>query len=79
MPGHTLDNRYDKYVFCPFYKGTENRQVIRCEGPVNGTVVRLGFSRKAKFQEYMEEYCYTKKCWECRIYEAADAKYGEEE
>lgn len=77
--GKTLDNLYDKNVFCPFYKGTENKQVIKCEGPIKGTTVRLSFSRKDRMDEYMETYCYEKKCWECRIYEAADAKYGEEE
>ena len=73
-----LDNRYDKNVFCPFYKGTEGGQTIRCESPITGTVIRLGFSRRSKCKEYIENFCYEKTCAGCPIYQCTNAKYEEE-
>ena len=72
------ENLYDKKVFCPFYKGTEHSQVIRCEGPIAGTNVRLGFAGKKKFAAYLETYCSTTECRQCRIYRCAMEKYEEE-
>ena len=79
MAGEKYDDRGDKKVFCPFYKGTVGGQKIVCEGPVKNTNVWLTFAGKLKLKAYMEEYCYQRECWRCRVYECADAKYGEEE
>ena len=70
-----LDNLSDAEVYCPFYKGTEHRQVIRCEGPVENTALRLGFAGKNKCQQYREKYCNTKACEQCRIYKCVMMKY----
>jgi len=76
---NNLQNIYDKGIYCPFYKGTEKSQVIRCEGPIARTIIRVGFPGKTKFKEYLAEYCQTRKCEFCRVYQCANAKYEEEE
>ena len=73
-----LDNLFNADVYCPFYKGTEHQQVIRCEGPVNNTALRLGFAGKNKCSEYREQYCNTKHCEKCRVYRCIMLKYEEE-
>lgn len=73
-----LDNMASADVYCPFYKGTEHQQVIRCEGPVEKTALRFGFAGKKKCQQYMEQYCNTKECEQCRIYKCVMMKYEEE-
>jgi hypothetical protein len=72
------DNLYDADVYCPFYKGTEHKQVIRCEGPVSGTALRLGFAGKNKRAEYQAKYCNTAECAHCLIYRCMILKYEEE-
>ena len=73
-----VQNVYDKRIFCPFYKGTEHSQVIRCEGPIPYSTVRLGFTGKKRFAAYLARYCSTRECERCLIYQAAQAKYEEE-
>ena len=72
-----LDNSSDTDVFCPFYKGTENQQVIRCEGPYDQTAVRIGFAGKKKCKSFMDRYCNTKYCEECRMYRCIMTKYSD--
>ena len=74
-----LDNISSADVFCPFYRGTEHQQVIRCEGPVEKTALRFGFAGKRRCQQYMELYCNTRDCEKCRIYQCVMMKYEEEE
>lgn len=76
--GKCMDNRYDRNIYCPFYKGTERNIVICCEGPVKNTKIRLGFSRPKYCKDYLEKYCYGKTCEGCRVYQCANAKYEEE-
>ena len=73
------DNLFDKRVYCPFFKGTEHSQLIRCEGPIPGTTLRVGFTGKAKCAKYMQQYCITRECVKCRVYQCANAKYEEEQ
>ena len=73
-----LQNVYDKRAYCPFWKGTEHSQVIRCEGPVAGTIVRIGFPGKKKFAAYLDAYCTSQACEKCRMYQCAMRKYEEE-
>lgn len=73
-----LDNLASVDVYCPFFKGTEHQQVIRCEGPVDKTALRFGFAGKKKCLQYMETYCNTKECEKCRIYQCVMMKYEEE-
>ncbi len=78
MPKHDKDDHiFDKIVFCPFYRATEHQQVIRCEGPVDGTSLRLSFSGKKRCREYVEQYCAKKACEQCTIYKIAQAKYND--
>lgn len=72
-----LDNSSNADAFCPFWKGTENQQVIRCEGPYDQTAVRIGFAGKKKCRVFMERYCFTEQCEECRMYRCIMAKYDE--
>lgn len=73
-----VDNQASADAYCPFYKGTEHQQVIRCEGPVENTALRFGFAGKRKCIQYLERYCNTKECEKCRIYQCVMMKYEEE-
>ena len=73
-----VQHTFDGDIYCPFFKGTEASQVIRCESPIPETVLRLGFTGKKKCAEYRETYCSSKDCERCQIHRCLMAKYEEE-
>lgn len=72
------DNKYDKDIFCPFFKGTK-KMTIKCEGPYKSTAyVQMTYYRLGRMERHIEQYCKTANCEKCRVYRAAMEKYDEE-
>lgn len=68
-----MKHRVDAIVKCPYYK-FEDRQVIYCEGPQDGTATHLAFSTAPKLREYKGQYC--KGCWKkCPLAEMLNRKW----
>lgn len=63
----------DAEALCPFFR-MHNATQIRCEGPVNGSVLTLFFRATGKKrQQYAEACC--EKYKECAVYRANMARY----
>ena len=60
-----MSEKVDTWVECPYYKYHE-RQVIHCEGVVDGTALHLAFSTPQQVRDYQKQFCRT--CWkDCLI------------
>lgn len=59
------DGYVGKSVKCPFYH-REERQLLKCEGPIIGTTTHLVFGNKEDKDLYKRLYCNKKYC-DCLI------------
>lgn len=73
------DKGINQDAFCPFFRGTKGRTTILCEGPIRRTWLALTLKSEPAMARYMETYCNTKGCAECRVYKCAMEKYEEPE
>ena len=62
MAKHYVNSR----AICPFYKH-ESRQMVYCQGVVQGSVVHLAFENNAISRDFKERYC-RKDYKSCQIY-----------
>ena len=66
-------HKEDEYVQCPYYR-KDTPQTVNCEGVVDGSGVRLGFSTLQQFRDYKAAFC--RQCWQnCRIAQMLNNKY----
>ena len=69
-----MTEKVDAYVVCPYYKFNE-RQMIHCEGVVDGTALHLAFSTPQQLRDYREQFC--RACWKkCLIAEMLNRKWN---
>ena len=59
---------YRGSAFCPFYK-RETAQMIICEGIAERSTVHVAFGERASALKWKGEYCRTKNCEKCPIYQ----------
>lgn len=75
-------NKVSISAYCPFYK-SDDHQVIRCEGVVEGCTIHLAFADYRDFATYRDAYCKTRQCTECRVarmlYQKWEEAYAEAE
>ncbi|MBO4216351.1 MAG: hypothetical protein J5940_00245 [Clostridia bacterium] len=63
-----------KYAVCPFYHGEEGFAIC-CEGPADGSTVKMYFGSLRDKLEYRRRYCETMACF-CAYGEALMRLYG---
>lgn len=66
-------NKEDALVQCPYYR-KDVPQGVNCEGVVDGSSVKLGFTAHNRLIDYKDAFC--RQCWQnCLIAQMLNRKY----
>lgn len=63
-----MNDRISARAVCPFFRRADGQRIL-CDGVQSGQQAELRFSRKAKWQEWLEDHCCTYEyegCFLCR-------------
>lgn len=70
-------NWYDHYAKCPYFKGTDSKLQIRCQGVADSSDLSWKFRRKDDLLIQLKTFCCDKYEY-CEVYRMLESIYEEE-